>query len=54
MDEIAIKKHSFDMAKNRLKEFSEKTDAELAIDKVQTEGNFFRSILLMLIQQATR
>lgn len=40
MDEIAIKKHSFDMAKNRLKEFSEKTDAELAIDKVQTEGDF--------------
>lgn len=40
MDEITIKKHSFDMAKNRLKEFSEKTDAELAIDKVQTEGNF--------------
>lgn len=40
MNEIAIKKHSFDRAKNRLKEFSEKTEAELEIDKVQTDGGF--------------
>ncbi|MGP1598460.1 hypothetical protein [Peptoanaerobacter stomatis] len=41
MNEIAIKKHSFDLAKNRLKEFSEKTEAELEIDKVKTDGDFF-------------
>ena len=41
MDEIAIKRHSFDLAKNRLKEFSEKTEAELEIDKVRTDGGFF-------------
>lgn len=40
MNEIAIKRHSFDLAKNRLKEFSEKTEAELKIDKVRTDGNF--------------
>lgn len=40
MNEIAIKRHSFDLAKNRLKEFSEKTEAELEIDKVQTDGGF--------------
>lgn len=40
MDEIAIKKHNFDFAINRLKEFSEKTDAELEIDKVRTDGGF--------------
>lgn len=40
MDEIAIKRHSFDLAKNRLKEFSEKTEAELEIDKVRTDGGF--------------
>lgn len=40
MNEIVVKKHSFDMAKNRLKEFSEKTEAELKIDKVETEGGF--------------
>lgn len=38
MNEIAIKKHSFELAKNRLKEFSEKTEAELKIDKVDTDG----------------
>ena len=32
MNEIAIKRHSFDLAKNRLKEFSEKTEAELEIE----------------------
>lgn len=41
MNEIVIKRHSFDLAKNRLKEFSEKTEAELAIDKVKTDGKFF-------------
>lgn len=40
MNEIVVKRHSFDMAKNRLKEFSEKTEAELKIDKVETEGVF--------------
>lgn len=40
MNEVAIKRHSFDIAKNRLKEFSEKTEAELEIDKVQTDGGF--------------
>lgn len=40
MNEIAIKRHSFDLAKNRLKEFSEKTEAELKIDKVRTDGGF--------------
>ena len=41
MNEIAIKRHSFDLAKNRLKEFSEKTEAELMIDEVRTDGDFF-------------
>lgn len=41
MNEIAIKRHSFDLAKNRLKEFSEKTEAGLQIDKVRTDGGFF-------------
>lgn len=41
MNEIVIKRHNFDIAKNRLKEFSEKTEAELAIDKVRTDGGFF-------------
>ena len=40
MNEIDIKRHSFDLAKNRLKEFSEKTEAELEIDKVRTDGGF--------------
>ena len=40
MNEIAIKRHSFDLAKKRLKEFSEKTEAELEIDKVRTDGGF--------------
>ena len=41
MTEIEIKRHSFDLAKNRLKEFSEKTEAKLKIDQVRTEGDFF-------------
>lgn len=40
MNEIDIKRHRFDLAKNRLKEFSEKTEAELEIDKVQIDGGF--------------
>lgn len=40
MNEIAIQRHRFDSAKNRLKEFSEKTEAELEINKVQTSGGF--------------
>lgn len=40
MNEIAIKRHSFNLAKNRLKEFSEKTEAELMIEKVRTDGGF--------------
>lgn len=40
MNEIAIKRHSFDLAKNRLKKFSEKAEAELEIEKVRTEGGF--------------
>ena len=43
MTEIEIKRHSFDLAKNRLKEFSEKTEAKLKIDQVRTEGDFFWS-----------
>lgn len=42
MNEIAVKSHSFDLAKKRLKEFSEKTEAELEIDKVRTDGGIFR------------
>ena len=41
MDEIAIKRHSFDLAKKRLKDFSEKREAELQIEKVQTESRIF-------------
>ena len=40
MNEIAIKRHNFDLAKNRLKEFSQKTEAELEINKVRTDGGF--------------
>lgn len=40
MDEMVIQKHSFDVAKNRLKDFSEKMADELIIDRVQTEGGF--------------
>ena len=41
MNEITIKRHSFDLDKNRLKNFSEKTEAELELSKVQTDGGFF-------------
>lgn len=40
MNELDIKRHRFDLAKNRLKEFSEKNEAELAIDRVKTDGGF--------------
>ncbi|MDD3141792.1 MAG: hypothetical protein PHX08_22895 [Lachnospiraceae bacterium] len=41
MNELNIKRHSFDLAKNRLKEFSEKNEAESAIDRVKTNGGIF-------------
>lgn len=40
MNEITIKKHSFELAKNRLKNFSEQTEAEYEIKRVKTEGGF--------------
>ena len=41
MNEIEIKRHNFNLAKERLKEFSEKEEGDLQIEKVQTEGFFF-------------
>lgn len=41
MNELEIKKHNFDQAKNRLKAFSEKTNAKLEIDKVRTSDGFW-------------
>lgn len=40
MNEIAIKQHSFEIAKNRLKEFSENTETKLTLDPVDTDGFF--------------
>lgn len=40
MNKLDIKRHSFELAKNRLKEFSEKNEAELTIDRVKTDGGF--------------
>lgn len=40
MNEMVIKRHSFDLAKKRLKDFSERAEAELEIDKVETDGGF--------------
>lgn len=40
MNEIAIKQHSFEIAKNRLKDFSEKTEADLLITAVPTDSCF--------------
>lgn len=40
MNEITIKRHSFDLAKNRIKEFYEKAETEFGIDQVQTDGGF--------------
>lgn len=41
MNEMEIKRHSFDQAKARLKEFSERSGTELQIDKVKTDGGIF-------------
>ena len=40
MTEITIKRHSFDLAQERLKEFSEGTEAQVEIDRVRTDGGF--------------
>ena len=40
MNEITIKQHSFEIAKNRLKEFSENTETKLTLDAVDTDGFF--------------
>lgn len=40
MEEMTIKRHTFEVAKNRLKEFSEKRADELEISKVETDGGF--------------
>lgn len=40
MNEIEIQRHSFELAKNRLKKFSEKKDTELKIENVKTNGGF--------------
>ena len=40
MEEMTIKRHTFELAKNRLKEFAEKKADELEISKVETEGGF--------------
>ena len=40
MNEIAIKQHSFEIAKDRLKDFSEKTEADLEITSVPTDSCF--------------
>lgn len=40
MNEITIKQHSFEIAKNRLKEFSENTETKLTLDPVDTDGFF--------------
>lgn len=41
MNEIAIERHSFNVAKERLKEFTEKTEAELKIETVEVDGGLF-------------
>lgn len=41
MNEMAIERHSFDVAKGRLRDFTEKTEAELKIDGVETDGGLF-------------
>lgn len=40
MSEIVVNKHSFEEAKNRIKEFSEIKEAELAINEVKKDGSF--------------
>jgi len=41
VNEIEIKRHSFDLAKKRLKEFSEKNEAKLKLEKVEEDWGFF-------------
>lgn len=41
MNEIEIQRHSFEIAKERLKEFSVKTEGELKLDQVPTESGLF-------------
>ncbi|WP_214699671.1 MULTISPECIES: hypothetical protein [unclassified Exiguobacterium] len=41
LNEIEIKRRDFERANNRLKEFSEKTEAKIKIDDVRTDGRFF-------------
>lgn len=41
MNEIAIERHSFNVAKERLKEFTEKTETELKIETVEEDGGLF-------------
>ena len=40
MNELSIKTHDFELAKKRLKEFSQKKADELDIDTVRTDGGF--------------
>lgn len=40
MNKLEVKRHSFNLAKDRLKDFSETTAAELKIDDVSVEGGF--------------
>lgn len=40
MNELKINKHSFEVAKERLKEFSENKSKDLIIDKVKIDGGF--------------
>lgn len=40
MNTMEIQRHSFNLAKNRLKEFYENTEVELELEKVETEGGF--------------
>lgn len=40
MNELSIKTHDFELAKKRLKEFSQKKSYELDIDTVRTDGGF--------------
>lgn len=40
MNEMEIKRHNFDLAKNRLKEFSEKPGTEFEIENVSPDGGF--------------
>lgn len=40
MNELVIKTHDFELAKKRLKEFSQKKAEELEIDTVRTDGGF--------------